>query len=172
MSKMLVRESDGYYNATLMCQQANKLYADYQRGKSALRYQDHLSNSIGIPRELLVKKTKLKKSGTWVHPALAADLHRWCSNKEERQSAGYVYTATSPLLNAVKIGCWTGSVSNLRKRYITPYGPELELQVAHVADCIGTEAKLHAEFDSYRKCGELFDKMHAQVYATALDKLV
>ena len=41
--------------------------------------------------------------------------------------SGYVYLVTSPAMNAVKIGGWSGSLHDLRQRYATPYGPDVAI---------------------------------------------
>jgi hypothetical protein len=48
---------------------------------------------------------------------------------KKEYNKGYVYCITSPLLNAIKIGLWKGTIDNLLARYITPYGKNLELYI-------------------------------------------
>lgn len=78
----------------------------------------------------------------------------------ERSKKGSVYIVTSPLLDAVKIGMWTGTDKSLRGRYLTSYGPDLEITVFRSPDCRQLETAAHRALDEYRlypKC-ELFEK--------------
>lgn len=84
--------TDGYVNATAMCQAHGKLFADYFRLKGTQKYLEALSRSTGIPISLdsdmgihtseLVRSIKggdPKLQGTWVHPKVAIHLAQWCS---------------------------------------------------------------------------------------------
>jgi len=96
--------------------------------------------------------------------------HRFAEQRRSSRS-GYVYLVTSPLVNVVKIGCWRGSVDCLRKRYVTPYGPALSLEVVHVPERVKSEARMHEEFAVHNRGGELFDKSHLAHYRIALGHL-
>ncbi len=54
------RESDGYVNATKLCQAAGKLLADYLRLKSTKEYLKALSVDMGIPISKLVDRDNYK----------------------------------------------------------------------------------------------------------------
>ena len=85
-------------------------------------------------------------------PKVAEDLARWCSIQRPKKGAsGYVYLATSPLLNAAKIECWTGSLANLKSQYTTPYGPQLEIEKVFVSDCVTLFSKVLSAHDAGRK---------------------
>lgn len=76
------RDSDGYADATAMCQANGKLYADYQRLERTTAYIQALGESLGLPADQLVLTTTSGPNhlrGTWVHPRLAVDLARWLS---------------------------------------------------------------------------------------------
>ena len=49
-------------------------------------------------------------------------------------AAGLVYLATSPLLDAVNIGCWTGSKDSLLREIRSVYGPDAEVVTKYVQD--------------------------------------
>lgn len=82
----------------------------------------------------------------------------------EQTKAGYVYMATSPIVNAVKIGHWGGSIDKLRARYITPYGANLTLITTWVEDRKEAEAILHKRFSDHCITNELFEKEHIWYY--------
>ena len=63
---------------------------------------------------------------------------------------------------------WTGSIDNLRTRYITPYGPDLQLNVNWVADAAMVEAQLHKQFAAQNLGGELFCKKMLNEYLLAI----
>lgn len=76
------RDSDGFANATAMCQANGKLWGHYHRLDTTAAYIKALGDSLGIPSDQLVISTKGGPShlqGTWIHPRLAVDLARWLS---------------------------------------------------------------------------------------------
>ena len=88
-----------------------------------------------------------------------------------RTTSGYVYLVTSPLINAVKIGSWGGSVSSLRSRYTTTYGRNILLKTVHVTDRWKDEARMHNMFSYLNIECELFDKHAMGQYQSALEQL-
>lgn len=77
-----MRVSDGYVNATKMCQSAKKDCGNYLRNQGTIIFIDEFSRSTGIPGDLLVQTTMTgpnENRGTWVHPDVAIDLARHCS---------------------------------------------------------------------------------------------
>lgn len=77
------RETDGYINATQMCQANGKLVADWTRLKETKDYVSYISTDMGIPISQLVISNKGLSSdfeqGTWIHPELGICLGRWVS---------------------------------------------------------------------------------------------
>jgi hypothetical protein len=76
------RDSDGYADATAMCQANGKLWADYQRLGRTTDYIKALADSTGISPDQLILSVKggpAHLQGTWIHPRLAVDLARWIS---------------------------------------------------------------------------------------------
>lgn len=174
--KVEIRQSDGYFNATLMCQSSSKTWSHYIENKRTGLYLNRLSAIIGFPRKDLIIQQRRDfgkiKQCTWVHPRVMPHLHQWCQQKQiQRDGSGYVYLATSPLLNAVKIGCWTGSLANSKSRYTTPYGPHLEIERVLVSDCLAAESQMHDRFKVFNLGGELFEKAHAAEYSKSLQEL-
>ncbi len=171
--KIEFRESDGYFNGTLLCLSAGKHFSDYSRLVTTGRFLDRLSAKTISRVELVSVSTgRNGERHTWVHPEVAEDLKRWCSHKKpSRTGSGYVYLATSPLLDAVKIGCWTGSLANLKSRYLTPYGPDVQIEHIFVPHCLSSENQMHVRFLNFNRGGELFDKTHALEYSDALRSL-
>ena len=79
--KVEIRQSDGFFNATLMCQSVGKQISDWTRQKSTESYQRRLSVIMGIPRVDLVS-VQLGGNGerhTWVHRKVAIHLAQWIS---------------------------------------------------------------------------------------------
>ncbi|RAO74956.1 KilA-N domain-containing protein [Dyella jiangningensis] len=78
------RQSDGYINATAMCQAVGKQFNDYTRLASTREYVDALSDETGIPVSELIQTFKggdTSRQGSWVHPDLAIHLAQWLSPK-------------------------------------------------------------------------------------------
>lgn len=76
------RESDGYVNATAMCQANGKRWTLYQSNDRTQAYIAALSADVGFPTSSLVASIKGGRpdlQGTWIHPRLAVDLARWIS---------------------------------------------------------------------------------------------
>jgi len=89
------RQSDGYVNATAVCQANGKRWFDYERLERSQDYIEalqqhlnwtpedpsaHISPCLDAP-ELVVSITTGPNElrGTWIHPRLAIDLARWIS---------------------------------------------------------------------------------------------
>jgi hypothetical protein len=76
------RDSDGFANATAMCQANGKLWGHYRELDRTTGYIKALGDSLGIPSDQLVLTTTTGPNhlrGTWIHPRLAVDLARWLS---------------------------------------------------------------------------------------------
>jgi hypothetical protein len=76
------RESDGYVNATAMCQANGKRWRDYSINERTQAYIAALAADAGIPATGLAESIKGGRpdlQGTWIHPRLAVDLARWIS---------------------------------------------------------------------------------------------
>jgi hypothetical protein len=76
------RDSDGFADATAMCQANGKEWSGYIRNERTTDYLQALAASLGIPADQLVITTTTGPNhlrGTWVHPRLAVDLARWLS---------------------------------------------------------------------------------------------
>ena len=77
------RASDGYINATAMCEAAEKRFYDYRRQEATREFLEALGSKTGIPVFDLVKTIKggnrPELRGIWVHPRVAINLAQWLS---------------------------------------------------------------------------------------------
>jgi hypothetical protein len=76
------RDSDGFADATAMCQANGKLWGNYRQLDRTADYIKALAASTGLaPDELVITTTTGPNHlrGTWIHPRLAVDLARWLS---------------------------------------------------------------------------------------------
>ena len=77
------RPTDGYVNATRLCQQAGKQFGHYRSNDQTQAFLDQLSLEIGIPISNLVQVIRGRgdaiAQGTWVHPQVAINLGQWLS---------------------------------------------------------------------------------------------
>jgi hypothetical protein len=76
------RDSDGFADATAMCQACDKRWGNYLQLDTSRAYIQALSDSLGIPADQLILSTTTGPNhlrGTWIHPRLAVDLARWLS---------------------------------------------------------------------------------------------
>lgn len=78
--------------------------------------------------------------------------------EDHSSSHGMVYAVTSPLLNAVKIGCWSGSMHRLFSRYHTYFGKDIQLISCPVKDCRQAEKEMKDVFRHELLCNELYNK--------------
>lgn len=89
------RPRDGYINATLLCQRANKLFADYYRLSRTTAFLDALSADMGNPISALVQVVKGGNDklvqGTWVHPRVAINLGQWLSPEFDVKVSQWVF---------------------------------------------------------------------------------
>ena len=77
------RRSDGFVNATAMCQANGKKWNDYARLDRTADYMaalERVFRSAGFPADLIdvITTGPNHLRGTWIHPRLAVDLARWC----------------------------------------------------------------------------------------------
>jgi hypothetical protein len=79
---ILVREEDGYFNATAMCKANGKKVADFTRLQWTNEYLYVMQQSMGINIDQIIV-TKMdgnnEERGTWMHPLLAFRLAQWLS---------------------------------------------------------------------------------------------
>lgn len=76
------RDSDGFADATAMCQAHDKLWGNYRQLDRTAEYIKALAASTGLAPDQLIVSTKggpAHLQGTWIHPRLAVDLARWLS---------------------------------------------------------------------------------------------
>jgi len=80
------QRSDGYLNATDMCQATTKRLNDYKRLKSTKEYIKALASDAGIPASQIIQVIKgvtknrtAQEQGTWIHPYASIHLAIWCS---------------------------------------------------------------------------------------------
>ena len=88
------RASDGYINATAMCQAAGKKIAKYSENDSTIEFLAELSADIRIRTSELMQSVKGGSpllQGTWVHPQVAIHLAQWLSPKFAVQVSKWVY---------------------------------------------------------------------------------
>lgn len=164
---------DGFINATRMCTMGGKAWNAYERNQKTKDFLKELSIELEMPVAQLIdsKRGGNDRPGTWVHPRMQEHLANWCSYKRKRTVSGYVYSATSDLLQAVKIGMWRGSLDGLKSRYATPYGPGVAVHSVFVDDCAACESSLHRRFDRHNLGGELFAKSNLDDYIAAMEAM-
>ncbi|WCS27202.1 KilA-N domain-containing protein [Methylobacterium sp. NMS14P] len=76
------RPSDGYINATAMCQATGKRWNHYASNEGTKAFIAALAADTGIPAAVLVQSLSggtPELQGTWVHPQVAINLATWCS---------------------------------------------------------------------------------------------
>ncbi len=88
------RPTDGYINATAMCQAAGRPWSRYWETTQSRDFAKELSSNLGISISELIQSVKggdPTLQGTWVHPQVAIHLAQWCSVKFAVQVSQWVY---------------------------------------------------------------------------------
>jgi hypothetical protein len=96
-------------------------------------------------------------------------INNKCSGKFLLESVipdtcGVIYIVTSPIIDAVKIGYWTGEIPSLISRYKMILGSELQIHYKRVENARISETNILYYFQSYNLSGELFAKKHLHLY--------
>ena len=79
-----MRTSDGYVNATRMCQAAQKRWSNFQQLDGTSAFLTCLATKAGITvLDLVHSERGGCHTGTWVHPQVAIKLAAWCSPEFE-----------------------------------------------------------------------------------------
>ncbi|MFV8759316.1 KilA-N domain-containing protein [Yersinia enterocolitica] len=100
------RMSDGYINATALCQSVGKTFSAYKSTKMASEFIAEMTNQTGLTEAQLIHSIvggNSKLQGTWVHPQLAINLAQWLSAKF-----------------AVKVAQWVHEWSQGQVKFTTP----------------------------------------------------
>jgi hypothetical protein len=109
-AKIRQRSSDGYLNATDMCQAVGKLFADYKRLKTTQEYFETYALTMGIPIIKIIEVKSGRYGGTWIHPKVAIHLAIWCDPHFAVMVSEWVYELLT-----------TGSVSLAPKQEIATF---------------------------------------------------
>jgi len=100
--------------------------------------------------------------------------NKYCDNyilsNVNRDLSGVIYICSSPLIDCIKIGYWTGSVKALQSRYKMVYGKDVLLNCKNVENVRDIEKKIHYNFKQFNISGELFQKDKLQLYIDYLNK--
>lgn len=149
---------NGYFNASSLCSHVNARLNNYIRNLRTQHFLRETASSSGTTSEQLLIVHQ-GRGPSWIHPIVVEHLLTWLSAVGIPKSvAGYVYAVTSPHLQAVKVGKWLGTSTSLRQRYVTTYGPELEVCCSWVSDCAEVENTMHCVLNPFARGGELFAK--------------
>jgi hypothetical protein len=102
-AKMIVRQlrgkpvrqrvTDGYVDATAICEIFGKQWSEYRRRKSTTEFLNVTESILEISRILLVETTTggiYKNRGTWVHPEIIVHFARWCCPTFESHVSAWV----------------------------------------------------------------------------------
>lgn len=87
------RKSDGYINATALCEAAKKHWHQYEMLETTGSFLRRLSDKTGISKSSLVQRRTSAKgvSEVWIHPKVAVHLAQWLSPDFAVQVAEWVY---------------------------------------------------------------------------------
>jgi len=123
--------------------------------------------------------TTIKKRETtkniiwWLHQFIGERPEKYIVKKisENKLSKdGMVYCISSPIINGVKIGFWTGTLKGLIHRYTTYYGNKMKINYVETNDPYRLEQKCMKKYAKNKICNEIFEKEHMNKYITYLEK--
>lgn len=92
---LLIRENDGYINATYLCKKGNKKIAHWTCQNKTKLLIKTLSKKLNIDESKLIEcqkggDPKTVKQGSWIHPHLAHNLANWISVEFELEVAIWI----------------------------------------------------------------------------------
>lgn len=90
-----IRPSDGYVNATRLCQSVGKQWKHYNENKSTKSFFRALSYDLASSEPLIqyAKKCPTHERHTWVHPRIATHLACWISSEFTAKLTGWIEIA-------------------------------------------------------------------------------
>jgi len=138
------------------------------------RYKKLFLTCMGMLRFLGTSRIENNTSFTifrWLQLFMSNDRGSFVVNPKYKCSTiGYAYCVTSDLVNAVKIGFWTGTLETLRGRYVTLYGNSLTIFTVYTTNAYELEQQCHKKFARNRISNELFDKEYWNSYTNYLEE--
>lgn len=138
---------------------AKKLYLTYTGFSKIIESMRACRNNIKSMRLWLFQFNQTKYTGDYILLPQNSIVY------------GYTYCVTSSMINGIKIGYWTGTISALKSRYVTYYGNDIELHNFFVVNPHEIEKKFIIKFNSYKLYGELFKKKYLSIYLDFFMKL-
>lgn len=145
-----IRESDGYWNLTAMCNRYNQRIDNFMRLKGTkdfLQSWEKLNSSVPY-----YSRSGGSRAGgaTWGHPLFGEECLRWCQKKTSKSTdvTGCIYVLLDAGNNAYKIGFTT----NLKARIKQHLGsnPFLEVVKTYEGVTIDFEETIHQALSKYR----------------------
>lgn len=112
------RASDGFINATAMCEAAGKRLNNYLRNTTTKEFIEELSAETRIRATDLVVVSKggtPSMQGTWVNPKVAIHLAQWLSPRFAVQVTNWVYDWMSGGMSFGQIDDIKRSIDNLQR---------------------------------------------------------
>lgn len=169
---VVVREKDGYIDATRLCKDHGKEFKNWHRLDYNVEFLQDLKDSTQADYIEVIMTGDNTERGTWVHPKVAVEIVRWIKrNTRQRPLGGFVYLVTFPGSSRIKIGMWTSELRRLFSRYATVYGNDLQLDYWQCKDVRSVEQKVHREMQNFHLSGELFSRDAEEMARTVLHQL-
>jgi hypothetical protein len=166
------RDTDGYINATKLCQSVDKKFNDFTRLKQSTQIIEELSKSLDISIDILIQKIQggtPDKQGSWIHPSLLPHLSNWVNLPKTSRPNSIIYIISSHLLQFVKVGYWRADIKSLFARYRTSYGKHFHCYIFNfdtINNCIDMEQLFFNTFKEYKveDDSEFYDKTYLSKY--------
>jgi hypothetical protein len=115
---------------------------------------------------------KDEKNDIWIPLSqLASFQHILKSSHSNFPSVNYVYIVTSKCYNAVKIGRWSGKLTNLWSRYQTLLTSDMVIILGRVKNAKKVEENMLCKFDDMNISSEVFMKYYLSKYVYYLYKV-
>lgn len=159
-----IRESDGYWNLTAMCQKYEKRVNDFLRLDSTKEFLKTFETEgftetgqerIGNPVEIIKGGNDRSLQGTWGHPQLGQECLFWCQKNTRKTCSvlGCIYVLLDPGNNAYKIGFTTNLKARLKQHSCS--NPFLEVVKVYEGMTIETEETIHLALSKYKVPGSI-----------------
>ena len=172
--RVIMMNSNGYINATKLCQLGGKEFKHWNETKQASELIEEVKKYINNPIILIKNNNKQKVWGTYVHPELLKHIFYWVMPtgqyiEKNISNSGYIYIIG--FFGNCKIGKSRkieGLKKYLRGRYITAYGftdlDESNFRCFYSEDVDIDEARIHNKYSEYRY-------NNSEIFTISFDKI-
>ena len=139
---VVIMKSNGYVNATKLCNLANKEFRHWKKNQNAKELMEEVTRENSTGLEIVVNLGPSEVSGTYVHPDLIPHIASWCSAKFAIQVSKIVNEFA---INEFKsqISVMEGRITEKSIEYVVPPQDQNKKHVFYITKESDTIYKMH-----------------------------